>query len=315
MSKGKSDNHVELFKLELEDDYFDAAFDLAFDEAFHQAVSTPSASNTESMQQSWQKVQKEINRIGVRRKRMRTLRLSVVVAASVTIGAVIFSLPSGTQAVSPFVQSIKDLGNGMKSIIIEDRTTQLGADPSTAKTPPPPEPGANEVSYTEDPDLNMPTFELSDHLLRPVVVSEDIARQGFMGDFLLSRVIPEQFNEVTFELMLDTENPVNPDNYYESKRMRIRYTSEGKSEDEAIIQFDYAYVMPGQVIEGLMLRETGTVKLEDGTEALIYIGPPFNSIQWMMGSVNMSLFSTISEEEMIAIANDFQVQKFPGSTR
>ncbi|WJH29446.1 hypothetical protein N6H13_01200 [Paenibacillus sp. CC-CFT742] len=68
---------------------------------------------------------------------MRTLKLSVVVAASLTIGGVIFSLPSGTQAVSPFVQSIKDWGNGMKSIIIEDRTAQLGADPSTAKTLPP----------------------------------------------------------------------------------------------------------------------------------------------------------------------------------
>lgn len=126
MSKGKSDKLVEPFDSELEDEYFDAAFDLAFDEAFHQAVSAPSASHTESMQQSWQKVHREINRIGLRKKRIRTLRLSVVVAASVTIGAVIFSLPSGTQAVSPFVQSIKDWGNGMKSIIIEDRTTHLG---------------------------------------------------------------------------------------------------------------------------------------------------------------------------------------------
>lgn len=35
----------------------------------------------------------------------------------------------------------------------------------------------------------------------------------------------------------------------------------------------------------------------------------------MMGSVNMSLFGTVSEEEMTAIANDLQGQKFPGSTR
>ncbi|MGP3785598.1 hypothetical protein [Paenibacillus sp. 1A_MP2] len=136
MSKGKSDKHIDSFDSELEDEFFDAAFDMAFDEAFHQAVSaTPTVSNTEPMRQSWLQVQKEIARIGARKKRMRTIRLSVIVAASVTIGAVIFSLPSGTQAVSPFVQSVKEWGNGVKSIVIEDRTTQLGADPSTAKTP------------------------------------------------------------------------------------------------------------------------------------------------------------------------------------
>lgn len=315
LSKGKSDKNVERFDSELEDEYFDAAFDLAFDEAFHQAVSAPSASHTESMQQSWQKVHREINRIGLRKKRIRTLRLSVVVAASVTIGAVIFSLPSGTQAVSPFVQSIKDWGNGMKSIVIEDRTTHLGADPSTAKTPPPPETSLDDIlKVQEEEALNTPSYELSSHLLRPVLVTEEIAREGFMGDFLLSKAIPERFNKVKFELVLDTENPVNPDDYYESNQMRVQYTSEGKSIEDEIIQFDYVYVMPGEKIEGAMLRDMSIVKLADGTEALMYIGPPYNSFQWMMGSNNMSLFGTLSEEEMTAIANDFQEQKFPGST-
>lgn len=316
LSKGKSDKNVERFDSELEDEYFDAAFDLAFDEAFHQAVSAPSASHTESMQQSWQKVNREINRIGLRKKRIRTLRLSVVVAASVTIGAVIFSLPSGTQAVSPFVQSIKDWGNGMKSIVIEDRTTHLGADPSTAKTPPPPETSLDDIlKVQEEEALNTPSYELSSHLFRPVLVTEEIARDGFMGDFLLSKAIPERFNKVKFELVIDTENPVNPDDYYESTQMRVQYTSEGKSIEDEIIQFDYVHVMPGEKIEGAMLRDMSTVKLADGSEALMYIGPPYNSFQWMMGSNNMSLFGTLSEEEMTAIANDFQEQKFPGSTR
>ncbi|MDN8588959.1 hypothetical protein Q0V21_09295 [Paenibacillus sp. 11B] len=320
MSKGKSDKHIDSFDSELEDEFFDAAFDMAFDEAFHQAVSaTPTVSNTEPMRQSWLQVQKEIARIGARKKRMRTIRLSVIVAASVTIGAVIFSLPSGTQAVSPFVQSVKEWGNGVKSIVIEDRTTQLGADPSTAKTPPPPERGINEAPkfYSGDipeDEIVLPFYEES-HLLEPIVVTKDIARSGFKGDFLLSKAIPERFTKIKYELMLDTLNPVNPEDYYESERMRVRYTGVGKNGEEEIIQFDYAYVMPGQVIEGPMLRETSIVKLADGSDAFMYLGPPYNTFQWMMGSVNMSLFGTVSEEEMTAIANDLQEQKFPGSTQ
>lgn len=320
LSKGKSDKHIDSFDSELEDDFFDAAFDMAFDEAFHQAVSaTPTVSNTEPMRQSWLQVQKEIARIGARKKRMRTIRLSVIVAASVTIGAVIFSLPSGTQAVSPFVQSVKEWGNGVKSIVIEDRTTQLGADPSTAKTPPPPERGINEAPkfYSGDipeDEIVLPFYEES-HLLEPIVVTKDIARSGFKGDFLLSKAIPERFTKIKYELMLDTLNPVNPEDYYESERMRVRYTGVGKNGEEEIIQFDYAYVMPGQVIEGPMLRETSIVKLADGSDAFMYLGPPYNTFQWMMGSVNMSLFGTVSEEEMTAIANDLQEQKFPGSTQ
>lgn len=320
LSKGKSDKHIDSFDSELEDEFFDAAFDMAFDEAFHQAVSaTPTVSNTEPMRQSWLQVQKEIARIGARKKRMRTIRLSVIVAASVTIGAVIFSLPSGTQAVSPFVQSVKEWGNGVKSIVIEDRTTQLGADPSTAKTPPPPERGINEAPkfYSGDipeDEIVLPFYEES-HLLEPIVVTKDIARSGFKGDFLLSKAIPERFTKIKYELMLDTLNPVNPEDYYESERMRVRYTGVGKNGEEEIIQFDYAYVMPGQVIEGPMLRETSIVKLADGSDAFMYLGPPYNTFQWMMGSVNMSLFGTVSEEEMTAIANDLQEQKFPGSTQ
>jgi hypothetical protein len=320
LSKGKSDKHIDSFDSELEDDFFDAAFDMAFDEAFHQAVSaTPTVSNTEPMRQSWLQVQKEIARVGVRKKRMRTIRLSVIVAASVTIGAVIFSLPSGTQAVSPFVQSVKEWGNGVKSIVIEDRTTQLGADPSTAKTPPPPERGINEAPkfYSGDipeDEIVLPFYEES-HLLEPIIVTKDIARSGFKGDFLLSKAIPERFTKIKYELMLDTLNPVNPEDYYESERMRVRYTGVGKNGEEEIIQFDYAYVLPGQVIEGPMLRETSIVKLADGSDAFMYLGPPYNTFQWMMGSVNMSLFGTVSEEEMTAIANDLQEQKFPGSTQ
>ncbi|WP_440109161.1 hypothetical protein [Paenibacillus sp. QZ-Y1] len=318
MSTGKSDKHTYQLNAELEDDFFDAAFDLAFDGAFDQAVSAPPpVTNTENMRQSWLNVQKEITKLGARKKRVRTLRLSIIVAASVTIGAVIFSLPTGTQAVSPFVQSIKDWGNGVKTFVIQDRTAKpMGADPSTAKTAPPPENGISQPPLFfdyETADVYQPPLE--SHLLEPVVVSKETARSGFIGDFILSKAIPERFTDITYELMLDVNNPINPDDYYESQRMRVRYLSLLKGKEKEIIQFDYAYVYPGQILEGSLLRETSIVKLDDGSDAFMSVGPPYNTFQWMMGSVNMSLFGTLTEEEMIAIANDLLEQKFPGSTK
>ncbi|MGQ8871953.1 hypothetical protein [Paenibacillus sp. TSA_86.1] len=313
MSKGKLNKLEQQFDSDLEDEYFDAAFEQAFDEAFQQASSAPSASRTESMQQSWQKIQKEIERIGVRRRRMRTFKLSGVVAASVTIGAVIFSLPSGTQAVSPIVQSIKNWGNGMKSIMVEEKSVNLNPDPSTAKTPPPPERESSFVS--PDEAASAPAFEISKHMFRSVAVTEEIARDGFVGEFILSKAIPARFNKVKYELMLDTDNPVNPEDYYQSDVLRVKYSIQGKSDTDELIQFDYEYVKPGQSIEKSPLQKSEAVKLVDGSEALVYVGPPFNSIQWMTGPLSMSMFGSVTEEEMIAIANDFLEQNSPAKSK
>lgn len=309
LSKGKQSKLEQPFDSGLEDEYFDAAFEQAFDEAFQQAASAPSASRTESMHQSWQKVQKEIERIGARKRKLRTFKLSGIVAASVTIGAVLFSLPSGTQAVSPIVQSIKNWGNGMKSIMVEEKSVNLSPDPSTAKTPPPPD---RESSFLSQEEVNsFSAREFEHHTFSSVAVTEEIARDGFVGEFILSKAIPARFNKVKYELMLDPDNPVNPDNYYESDVLRVKYSIQGISDTDEQIQFDYEYVKPGHSIEKTPLQKSEAVKLIDGSEALVYVGPPFNSIQWMTGSLSMSLFGSVTEEEMIAIANDFLEQNSP----
>lgn len=309
LNRGKPNKLEEHLDSGLYDEYFDAAFEQAFDEAFEQAASSHSASPTKSMQHSWQKVQKELERLGARKRRMRTFKLSAVVAASVAIGAVIFSLPSGTQAISPLVQSIKEWGNGMKSIMVEERSVDLSPDPSTAKTPPPPDRESSHVFNDEAEGI--PAFELDSHFYRPVAVTEEIARDGFMGKFILSKAIPARFNKVKYELMLDTDNPENPENFYESDMMRVKYSIQGKNDSEELIMFDYEYVKPGQSIEKTPLQKSEAVKLIDDSEALVYVGPPFNSIQWVTGSLSMSLFGSVTEEEMIAIANDFQEQNSP----
>ncbi|PWW38754.1 hypothetical protein DET54_1329 [Paenibacillus pabuli] len=318
LSKGKSDKQIDSFDSELEDDFFDAEFDMAFDEAFHQAVSAPldpNNTNFQIMHESWLKVEYEINKINARKKRRRTLRLSFVIAASVALGAVLFSVPTNTQAVSPFVQTIKDWGNGMKSIIIKDRTNEIvGLDPLAAKTSVPPEPGIEDAPQIspENYDDNPYEFDIdSTQILVPVEVTEEEARSGFIGDFLLSNVIPERFTDIKFELMLDAELPLPIDSNIKSTHMRVLYTGKIKDRQEEILQFDYAWIHPGEVVEGPLLRETSVVKLDDGSEAFMSIGPRYNTFQWMMGSTNVSLFGTLSEEEMLSIANNLQNQRFP----
>ncbi|WP_186323445.1 hypothetical protein [Paenibacillus xylanexedens] len=324
MSKGKLDKHDHESYEELEDDYFDDAFDLAFDEAFRRAASTPptpSKEQTKNMQESWLNVQTEINKIGKRRRRKQTFWLSGVVAASVALGALLFSVPAGTQAVSPFMQTIKDWGNGMKSIVIKDGTEQIvGKDPSTARTPPPPEPGIEDaptISIIEGDDLPVEY----DRTFGPVEVTEEQARSGFLGDFLLSNAIPERFTHVKFELLLEDreedseQSNSSDDRDYESDHMRVRYSTWVNDNEEEVIQFDYMWIRPGQVDTAPVLRETDMVRLDDGSEALIAIGPPYNTFQWMMGSTNVSMFGTINKAEMLAIANDLQKQRFPSTNR
>ncbi|WP_307216775.1 hypothetical protein [Paenibacillus tundrae] len=320
LSKGKLDKHDHESYAEFEDDFFDDAFELAFDEAFHRAASAsppPSHEQTKNMQESWLKVQTEINRIGKRRKRKQAFWLSGVVAASVALGALLFSVPAGTQAVSPFVQTIREWGNGMKSIVIQDSTEQIvGKDPSTARTPPPPEPGIEDAKLITGADLPV-EFNRS---FGPVEVTEEQARSGFLGDFLLSNAIPEQFTHVKFELLLEdleegSEQSNSADRDYETDHMRVRYSTWVNGKEEEVIQFDYMWIRPGQVDTAPVLRETDMVQLDDGTEALMAIGPPYNTFQWMMGSTNVSMFGTINEAEMLAIANDLQKQRFPSTSR
>lgn len=317
LSKGKLDKHDQESYEELEDDFFDDAFELVFDEAFHRAASaspTPSHEQTKNMQESWLKVQTEINRIGKRRKRKQTFWLSGVVAASVTLGALLFSVPAGTQAVSPFVQTIKDWGNGMKSIVIKDGTEKmLGADPSTAKTPPPPNPGIEDAPkvFSEETVEQASEFERDfTQTLVPVKVTEEEARSGFNGDFLLSKAIPERFNNIKFELMLDIDGARPLDSDFESDQLRVLYTIESTNVQDEIIQFDFIWIHPGQVIENPVLRETTTVTLKDGSDAFFSTGPTYNTFQWMMGSTNVSIYGTVSKTELLAIANDLQKQKF-----
>lgn len=132
---------------------YDDWFDEAFDEAFDRAASRSSLpTDNESKRQSWQQVKLQIGKSNKRKQRRRRLQLSGVVAASMLIGALIFSQPTVTQAVSPIYQQIMDWGNGITGQIFGKKEP---VDPSKALTAPPP-----DITPMPDSSRQVPSAEL-----------------------------------------------------------------------------------------------------------------------------------------------------------
>ncbi|MGG3281513.1 DUF4367 domain-containing protein [Paenibacillus solani] len=116
---------------------YDDWFDEAFDEAFDRAASRSSLpTDNESKRQSWQQVKLQIERTNKKKQRLRRFQLAGVIAASMAFGALMFSQPSITQAVSPIYQQIVDWGNGITGQIFGKKEP---VDTSKALTTPPPD--------------------------------------------------------------------------------------------------------------------------------------------------------------------------------
>ncbi|MDH6672335.1 hypothetical protein M2277_002997 [Paenibacillus sp. LBL] len=126
---------------------YDDWFDEAFDEAFDRAASCSSLpTDNESKRQSWQQVKLQVEKLNKRKQQRRRLQFSGIVAASMLIGALIFSQPTVTQAVSPIYQQIVDWGNGITGQIFGKKEP---VDPSKALTAPPPD--ATPIPNNADP--------------------------------------------------------------------------------------------------------------------------------------------------------------------
>jgi len=116
---------------------YDDWFDEAFEEAFDRAASRSSLpTDNESKRQSWQQVKLQIERTNKKKQRLRRFHLSGVIAASMMLGAFVFSQPSITQALSPIYQQIVDWGDGITGQIFGKKEP---VDTSKALTAPPPD--------------------------------------------------------------------------------------------------------------------------------------------------------------------------------
>ncbi|KOP68724.1 Tat pathway signal protein [Bacillus sp. FJAT-18019] len=131
---------------------YDDWFDEAFEEAFDRAASRSSLpTNNESKRQSWQQVKLQIERSNKKKQRLRRFHLSGVIAASMMLGAFVFSQPSITQAVSPIYQQIVDWGDGITGQIFGKKEP---VDTSKALTAPPPDlaPSSGQESTDQVPE-------------------------------------------------------------------------------------------------------------------------------------------------------------------
>lgn len=101
-----------------------------FDVAFDRAVTSSSLTTEENKQASWKKVQARLEQVNRKRTRRRRMQLSGIVAASFVAGAILFSPPGVTKAVSPIVKTVVDMGNGVIGIVVRN-----GEVPSEVVTP------------------------------------------------------------------------------------------------------------------------------------------------------------------------------------
>lgn len=95
-------------------------FEEWFDVAFERAASSSSLTSDENKQASWKKVKAQIEQVNRKRRRRRRMQLSGIVAASFIAGAILFSPPGVTKAISPIMKSVVDLGNGMLGIVVKN---------------------------------------------------------------------------------------------------------------------------------------------------------------------------------------------------
>ncbi|WP_438350839.1 DUF4367 domain-containing protein [Paenibacillus sp. FA6] len=252
-------------------------FDQWFDDAYEKTVSSSSLSSDDSKKQSWQKVQAEIYKLDKWKKRKRHFQLAAVVAASVTAGATIFNPPAVTQAISPVYQSIKDLGNGVISIIVE---TYSQPDQEGALTSSPP------GYYPEDP--NHPTAVLD-------TISEDKsfvytleeAKSKLSFPYPDLQRIPERFQLISSELA-----DLAPGQKTNSITMTY------KSSNDETMRIILHSISERQVNTSSASVDTEVLTLNNDIE-VFYTPGRFNDIQFIYNGLSIRIYGNLTKEELI----------------
>lgn len=266
---------------------YDDWFDEAFDEAFDRAASRSSLpTDNESKRQSWQQVKLQIERTNKKKQRIRRFQLAGVIAASMAFGALVFSQPSMTQAVSPIYQQIIDWGNDITGQMFSKKEP---LDTSKALTIPPPDiqiqPGqenTDQVPPAEVVETNVVHFTDSDESLTESQkrVLFKIPEIGYIPDgykFYEATGISESDQDPLLDLHL----------HYKNADGEVFYI------DLTDMLAERSFGLPGQVIE--------TLTLKSGAEAYL----TETSIRFLYDSdkvlVNISGF--FSKDELVKIAN------------
>lgn len=267
-------------------DEFEALFNDAFDNAIE---SLPSYSESDR-RKSWEQVQKKLNRKRTRLNRRRNAQLFGIVAASMLLGAALFSPPLVTKAISPIFQELKNLGSGMSQMVFGNGQPQ--ADPSMAKTPPPPE------DFTED-ELREMSKEV--HLVDAgtyETVKMDMEEARDTLAFSLPRItnIPERFTLESLEVVIPSGTPEDPNTFGKSAHLLYR------TEDGQILRLTFDLLMNNEILSTMSKENTEEVELNNGNIAFISSGD-MSEINMMLGNVYFNVIGNVDRDEILAIAN------------
>ncbi|WP_054957862.1 DUF4367 domain-containing protein [Paenibacillus dakarensis] len=263
------------------DDWFNEAFDEAFERA---AANSPSVSH-DTKRESWLQVKQKISANNKRRKRVRRFQFAAVIAASMATGAIFFSPPLVTQAVSPIYQQIKDWGNGIVTIVSGKHT------PSTATVPktPPPVEGADET--------------VEENLGERLLWSSSSSDYDFTLEEVKSKITfpyPEfgyfpkdyQFKQIFAAPEHDAAPIYN---------MIVQYMTN----EEKLLNVTYTDLVTGEVAVSTSVNPNPeTILLKSGETAIYSEGSnAFNSIQFAYNNVLIHISGELSKKELLKMAN------------
>ncbi|CAM2778448.1 DUF4367 domain-containing protein [Paenibacillus sediminis] len=266
----------------MKNEKYDELFDKLFDESFEQALSVSYLTSEDAKKSSWLKVQRQIESMNRRKNRLRGIRMISVVAASVLIGAVLFSPPVVTKALSPFYQGVQSFGDGMVSVIFGNQNNALSKE--DAKTPPPPE-------AVEDPNKPSATMiKEGNSSFETVPFSEAQSKVSFTLPGL--SYIPAKFQIDHVELLFESNKTL-------SSQATLFYKSSDGNQFRVI--FDQIELNEVQTSSGT--NHTEEIELSKDSKAYLTIdGSKFSSIQFMVNDIHVKIFGQLSRDELIEIA-------------
>ncbi|WP_106767691.1 DUF4367 domain-containing protein [Paenibacillus faecalis] len=269
----------------MKNEKYDPWFDEAFDEAFERAAAkaSPPVPDQNTKRQSWLQVKEQLERSRRQSRRRRRFQLTGIVAASIATGAIFFSPPTISQAVSPIYQQLKDWGNGIVMVITGKDEIATNTVP---KTSPPPEGIGPEMDNNLSEEL-LWSSSSEDHDLS---LEEVKARLTF--PYPEFQYIPPgyQFYDVLAAPM-NEEAPIDD--------MSVQYISE----DGAFLNISFYNLAVGQTsVSSLGSVTAETLILESGIEA-IYIEGNASSIQFNYNNVVIRIVGELSKEDLLKMAN------------
>lgn len=285
-------------------DVYDKEFEDMFDLAFENAAASSTSVDMDSMEASWINVQSELTKIKRHKHRVRNWKLGGIVAASIMFGATLFSIPAGLQADSLFVQKLEKIGDDFILSFTGKDTAEKNAGALTA---PPPDISVPDTTLPVEEGTGLPegtTIQKFD--LERVTVPRQTAIDGatfIYHDF----EVPFTPDKKEYQVLIDQNNPVDPDNIYHSEEITLEYYKD--NENLLTIQMNQRFKENDDTSFHMGINgDPEEITLADGTSAVYYDATlsEYDNLAYRNNLVFILITGTIGKEDLIATANAIQ---------